>query len=356
MIEAAAVPGQALPPGWSFACPDWQDRIRGLRSLMPTLPLNQQEAKRAVAIFDNLRVPDVDGLPTFGKVAGGWFREIVAAVFGSYDVVTAHRVVRELFLLVPKKNAKTTNAAGLMMTAMLMNRRPRGRFVLTGATQAISDIGFGQAIGMIDVDDLKEKERSGDSAEGFLKKRFKTNESKKEIKDRKTSATLQVRTFDPDILTGPPLAGCAIDELHLLGKDSAAARVIGQIRGNMVSQTEAFLAFITTQSDQPPAGAFAAELMKARAIRDGKFIGEMLPVLIEFPPDMVKSGAWKNPVNWPMVTPNLNRSITIDRLIKEHSAADFAGEAEMRRWASQHLNIEIGLALASDDWVGALHW
>jgi phage terminase large subunit-like protein len=31
------------------------------------------------------------------------------------------------------------------------------------------------------------------------------------------------------------------------------------------------------------------------------------------------------------------------------------GQGEVVRWASQHLNIEIGLALRSDRWVGADH-
>ena len=32
------------------------------------------------------------------------------------------------------------------------------------------------------------------------------------------------------------------------------------------------------------------------------------------------------------------------------------GEAALRVWASQHLNIEIGLALRSDNWAGAQFW
>jgi phage terminase large subunit-like protein len=33
-----------------------------------------------------------------------------------------------------------------------------------------------------------------------------------------------------------------------------------------------------------------------------------------------------------------------------------SGEEELRRWASQHLNIEIGIALRSDNWVGSKFW
>ena len=46
---------------------------------------------------------------------------------------------------------------------------------------------------------------------------------------------------------------------------------------------------------------------------------------------------------WWMVNPNHGRSITIDRLMQDFDGAQAAGEQEIRRWASQHLNIEMGL-------------
>jgi phage terminase large subunit-like protein len=57
-----------------------------------------------------------------------------------------------------------------------------------------------------------------------------------------------------------------------------------------------------------------------------------------------------------MVTPNAGRSISIPRLIEEFKTAEQTGEEELRAWASQHLNVEIGLALHSDRWAGAEFW
>ena len=54
-----------------------------------------------------------------------------------------------------------------------------------------------------------------------------------------------------------------------------------------------------------------------------------------------------------MVTPNRDRSVTIKRLEDDWAKAKLKGQGEIVRWASQHLNIEIGLALRSDRWVGA---
>jgi phage terminase large subunit-like protein len=330
---------------WTFACPDWEDRLRNGRSLIPNLPLNEKEARRAVAIYNKLRIPDVSGTPSFGEAGADWFRDIIAAIFGSYDPATGVRHVRENFNLVPKKNSKTTNGAALMMTALLMNRRPRAEFLITGPTHDVSELAFSQAAGMIECD-----------PDGFLQKRMHVQQHHKVITDRRTHARLKVKTFDASVATGPKPAGVLVDELHQIGKINNADKIIGQLRGGLISQPEGFLVCITTQSDDPPAGIFRDELMKARAIRDGRATGPMLPVLYEFPDDIIKSGAWRDPANWAMVTPNRDRSVTIARLIEDFEAAKIAGEKEIRRWASQHLNIEIGLALKANEWAGALYW
>ena len=148
-----------------------------------------------------------------------------------------------------------------------------------------------------------------------------------------------------------------MDELHVVSSNSNADRVIRQLRSGLISQPEGFLMFITTQSDRPPAGAFKAELLKARDIRDGKRAGTMLPVLYEFPDDITADQAkWSDPENWWMVTPNRARSITIERLAEDFQTARDTGLEEFRSWASQHLNVEIGLALRSDHWAGARFW
>jgi phage terminase large subunit-like protein len=334
---------------WDFSCPDWVDRLKARRPLIPDLPLNQVEADRAVAIFNRLRLPDVVGQPTMGEAAGEWFRDIVRAVFGSLDENNV-RHVGELFALVPKKNSKTTGGAGIMLTAMLLNQRPRAEFLLVGPTQEVADLAFQQAAGMIEAD-----------PEGYLPKRFAVREHLKTIEDLTNGAVLKIKTFDMKVMTGAKPTGVLVDELHVMSTVSYASRVIGQIRGGLMPRPEGFLIFITTQSDMPPAGCFRSELQLARGIRDGRIKGEaasMLPVLYEFPEAMQtdKLRHWENPKLWPMVTPNLGLSISIEALRKDYAQAREKGEEEVRRWASQHLNVEIGMALHSERWRGADHW
>lgn len=346
---------------WDLSCKDWQDRIRAGKSLIPTLPLYRDAADRAVAIFNKLRIPDIPERPRLEEAAGEWFREIVAAMFGCVDPVTRRRVIRELFLLIAKKNSKTTNGAGMMLTALLTNGRPRVEFHLIGPTQGISDLAFDQAVGMIEADDIKQREING--REGWLKRVLHVQQHQKRITYRGTrdnpgtGARLRIKTFSEEILTGPRPAGVLLDEIHLLGKDAKAASIVGQLRGGMVSNLEAFIAMLTTQSDEPPAGVFLAELTRARMIRDGEMTGsDMLPILYEFPDAIMESEAWRDPANWPMVNPNLGRSVDLTLLKSDWEKAQLAGDAEIKRWASQHLNIQIGIALKSNAWKGAKHW
>ena len=334
---------------WSFAVPDWEERLRAGRSLLPNLALDPAACTKAIGIFNQLRLPDVPGQPLMADAAGEWLRDIVRAAFGSLDEETGRRRVAEIFCLVPKKNSKTTSGAAIMLVALLLNKRPRADLLLCGPTQEVADTAFQQAVGMIEAD-----------AEGYLQKRFQVQEHLKTIIDRKTRAKLKIKTFDMKVMTGAKPVVVLLDELHVMSSLSYASRVLGQIRGGFIANPESLLIMITTQSDQPPAGVFKNELQRARGIRDGRITGDvgLLPILYEFPEAMQtdKARPWADPVNWPMVTPNLGRSISIERLVSDFKTARDLGEEEVRRWASQHLNVEIGLALHSDRWRGTDYW
>ena len=142
---------------WNTACPDWQARIRAGQSLCPSLPLFEDAAARGQAVFDRLRLPDVAGNPAMADAGGEWFREVVRALFGSYDAEQDVRHIRELFLMVPKKSSKTTYAAALLLTAVLVSPRPRAEYLFIGPTQEISDLAFQQAAGMVEIDPVKIK-------------------------------------------------------------------------------------------------------------------------------------------------------------------------------------------------------
>ena len=60
MADLFAVGDQPAPaPAWRTSVPDWEQRIRDRRSLIPDLPLYDAVAEKALRIFKRLRVPDL---------------------------------------------------------------------------------------------------------------------------------------------------------------------------------------------------------------------------------------------------------------------------------------------------------
>lgn len=329
--------------GWHTACPDWKERLLAGASLVPDLPLFKEEAARALRVFKRLRIPDLHGRPTMAEACGPWFFPIVAALFGSYDPATNRRAIQEIFELIPKKNAKSSNGGAVMVTALIVNRRPAAEFQLIAPTKEISGIAFKQASGTI-------------KADPELTKLFHIQDHLKRITHRQTEATLQIRAADTDVITGGKSLGTMIDETHVFAKHPRAADVFLELRGALAARPDGFLFQTTTQSKEPPAGVFKQELDLARKVRDGLIDLPLLPVLYELPDDVSRDGGWKERRYWPLVNPNLGRSVDEAFLARELLKAEETGPEALALLASQHFNVEIGLALRSDRWAGADHW
>ncbi|MDO5658300.1 MAG: terminase large subunit [Paracoccus sp. (in: a-proteobacteria)] len=329
--------------GWATALPDWEDRIMARQSLVPQLPLFDAVAEKALRIFKRLRVPDIIGTPTYGEVCGHWVFDFVRAVFGSYDPETKRRMIREFFLLVPKKNGKSSIAAAIMVTALILNERPLCEMLLIAPTISVAGISYDQAVGIIALDPE-------------LSKVMHAQAHLKTITHRNTGAVLAIKAADPKVVTGSKAAYILIDELHEFAAMSRAAAVMREIKGGLASRPDGFLLTITTQSKEPPAGVFKAELEKARSVRDGDIILPLLAVLYELPLTVAAEGGWKNPKYWPLVNPGLGQSVSPDFLADELIAAEAAGPDALMLLASQHFNVEIGMAMRASAWPGAPYW
>jgi phage terminase large subunit-like protein len=334
-----------MPFDGDLSCPDWIEKLKAGETPMPEVPLDDGLAGVAVRIFDQLRLPDVAGQPTLGEVGGEWFRDILRALFGCIDPETKIRYISELFLLVPKKNSKTTNSAALGLIALMVNTIPNAKMVIIGPTQGVAETCFSQLQGMIDADPE-------------LGKMFHVQDHLKKVKYIPTGAVLAIKSFDMNVVTGGIPIFAIIDELHLMSSKSYAKKVIGQIRGGM-NKANCLLVFITTQSVDEPAGIFRTELLNARAVRNGETPAEgLLAVLYEFSEEMqsAKGKPFLDPKYWPMVMPNLGKSVFMDLLQREFRKAEAKGLEDLQLWLSQHLNIQIGVGIHNDRWKGADYW
>ena len=328
---------------WSTAVPDWEDRIRKGRSLIPDLPLFDDVAEKALRIFKRLRVPDLIGTPTYGEVCEEWVFDLVRVIFGSYDPETKKRMLREFFLLIPKKNGKSAIAAAIIVTAAILNERPQAELILIAPTQKIASIAFKQAKGIIALDPQ-------------LTTLFHVQSNLKEITHRTTNAVIMILSADGDVVTGSKATYILVDETHVLASKHKAPDIFIELRGGLASRPEGFMLQITTQSKDRPTGQFEKELQRARDVRDGKLDLPVLAVLYELPKKMIEAEAWRDQKTWGLVNPNLERSVSLDYLRDKMIEAESDGPEALALFASQHLNVQIGIGLGSGRWVGADYW
>ncbi|ABA60081.1 terminase large subunit [Burkholderia multivorans] len=328
---------------WTTACPDWERRLIARESIIPP-PIFPDQAEQAVAIFKELRVCDLPGKPTFGECSEQWVFDFVAAIFGAYDAETGKQLIREFFLLISKKNTKSTIAAGIMLTAVILCWREEEEHLILAPTKEVADNSFKPAAGMI-------------RADAELSELFHVQDHIRTITHRVSRASLKVVAADTDTVSGKKSGKILIDEHWVFGKRANAEAMFMEATGGQVSRDEGWVIILTTQSDEPPAGVFKEKLQYYRDVRDGKIVDrKSLGVLYEFPEEMVKSKAYLDPANYYITNPNLGRSVSAEWLEDQLNKIRTKTDGSFQQFIAKHLNVEIGMNLRSDRWAGADFW
>lgn len=328
---------------WTTACIDWENRLVERASIIPP-PIFSDQAEYALGIFKELRVSDLPGKPTFGECSEQWVFDFVRAIFGGYEAETGKQLIREYGLLISKKNTKSTIAAGIMLTAVILCWREDEEHLILAPTKEVADNSFKPAAGMIRADEE-------------LSDLFQIQDHIRTITHRITRNTLKVVAADTDTVSGKKAGRILVDELWLFGKRQNAEAMFMEALGGQVSRDEGWVIFLTTQSDEPPAGVFKEKLQYWRDVRDGKIPDrKTLGILYEFPDPMVESKKYLLPENFYITNPNMGRSVNAewleDQLRKNQSKTD----GTLQQFLAKHLNIEIGLNLRSDRWAGVDFW
>ncbi|MFY3618724.1 terminase large subunit, partial [Achromobacter xylosoxidans] len=135
-------------PKWTTACPDWAERLRAGRSIIPP-PIFPEEAEAGLAVMRDLRIVDAPGSPRMQDACGQWVFDLAATIFGAYDAQTGRRLIKEWFVMLPKKNFKSGLAASIMLTSLIRNWRRSAEFTILAPTKEVAENSFGPAKDMV---------------------------------------------------------------------------------------------------------------------------------------------------------------------------------------------------------------
>ncbi len=312
------------------------------KTALDAIPLTNDPTGRGARAWSILsRLPITEGEHAgkrIGEHCPPWQPRLTRLIFGHTNEAGL-RVLREIFASMSKKNGKSSYAAAIALTKLLLDEDQREHVVLLAATRDQAHIMYDATAAMIRAD------------EG-LGRRFQVIEHRHVIKYARTDSKLTAVSAEMAGTVGLNPSLALVDELHLLGATPKGAKLVSQLRTGSVARREPLILSISTAPVDQSAGIFAATYQKARRVIAGEEIDpSFFGWLCEVPQGLDP----EEPANWHWSNPSLGFTVTTERLQAELESAR-SDPAALRDFRSQNLNISPDGTAGADRWLPMADW
>ncbi len=307
--------------------------------MIPTTADPTGRGARAWSILSRLPITEGEFAGRrIGENAPPWQERLTRLIFGHTDA-RGLRMIREAFVSMAKKNAKTAYGAAVALTKLLLDEEQREQVLFLAENRLQSRIAFESMAAMVRADDA-------------LAERFEVVDGRHLIRYHATHSTATAISAEMASVVGAGASLAVVDELHLLGSTPRGARLVSQIRTGSVARREPLLMSISTAPVDRAEGVFAATYDKAKRVISGEEVDpHFFAWLCEVPPDLNP----EDPANWHWNNPSLGYTVTRERLESDLARAR-SNPHTLRDFRSQNLNIRPEDTAGEGRWLSLDAW
>lgn len=252
-----------------------------------------------------------------------WQERIVRRIYGPVDE-DGERLVREVFLMIPRGNRKTSLAAALSILHLLGPQKlPGGQIIFAAADRKQSSIGFREAANIIREDRHLIR----------ATKIYDPTNAPKTIKSTVNGSTLEAASSDGKAMHGTTPTFVLVDEIHAW---RSAGRELWEALQSGMAKRSGGLTVIATTAGRGREGLAAERYTYARKVALGEIDNpSFLPIIFE--PE--KDDDWQDEALWHKVNPGL--ALGFHDLKKLRNDAKEALDNPAKKYEFQQYNLNI---------------
>lgn len=277
---------------------------------------------------------------TLGECAPPWQEKFVVSLYGATDP-EGRRLYDEAFLLVAKKNGKSTLTGMLAVAHCLAFPEERGAGVLLADTREQARLVYDSMEATI-------------QADPYLVQQFHIRSYKHEVEHRETGTVIRAIASELAATVGTQPSFYVCDELHLLGLRPKGAKLVRQLSSGAAVRANPLGLYISTAPIDTASGIYQSMLNRARRVVAGEAPGDRLfPVLFELP----EGSNPDDPRLWWQANPSMGHTFSRNWLEREHGIAKQDPDSSaLVHFYSQHLNTAAGETIGVDRWLPLAAW